>query len=895
MNIFHKVTIESLKKNRTRTIVTIIGIMLSTALICAVTSSVASVIDFGRRYFSYESGSWHGSEIDQPFEEYEKIRTADGVDKAVYCKYEGYAKVDSENEYKPYLYLMGAGEGYEEIMPVHIIEGHYPQNDSEILIPGHLYENGGVNWKTGDKITLEVGERMRDGHAVGQESPIFDRNAEYNSDEVIEEDFKVRLTKEYTVCGIYQRPNWNIEDYYAAGYTAIVHATDSEIIPETYRIFFSMKKPNEVYDFMEKNGCSGATNSELLMFYGVTRYSTVRNMLFGLAAIIIVLIMFGSVMLIYNAFSISVSERTKQFGLLSSVGATKKQLRKMVKFESFVVSVIGIPLGILLGIAGIGVTFLCMGNIFDSLIGVDTDAGCDVQMKLKVSAIAIAAAVLIALVTVRISAWVPSRRATKVSAVEAVRMSADIKNGKRKLKTPKLVYKLFGLSGMIGHKYYKRSKKRYRTTVVSLFMSIVLFVSASAFTDYLVKSIELSTNAAGYDIEYYIYDDTDKNFDEHELLEELRSAEGVTNVSLIKQGASTCMISKDVIDKNILDIIGSELDENGMFDSFIVISFTDDATFTKLCEENGLNKADFIAEGSPKGIAYDGNSYFVRETGRVVRQNMLSSDNCTFKCYSYKQMDDAWFEEENSDGTATYRNENDETFELPLDECKLEFDIETIKTVHEKPFFNNSSGLISVVYPESVMDEVYLKYKDYISAMYAINSDTPEVTYKDIEDMLKNENLSKLGLHNLAEEEQRERNLVTIVKVFSYGFIVMISLIAAANVFNTISTNISLRRREFAMLRSIGMTSRGIRKILNYECVIYGIKSLLAGLPVSALMTYFIFKAVDISIDVDYYLPWDAVAIASFSVFAVVFATMMYSMSKLKKDDPVETLKNENI
>ena len=136
---------------------------------------------------------------------------------------------------------------------------------------------------------------------------------------------------------------------------------------------------------------------------------------------------------------------------------------------------------------------------------------------------------------------------------------------------------------------------------------------------------------------------------------------------------------------------------------------------------------------------------------------------------------------------------------------------------------------------------------------------------------------------------------MTIVNIFAYGFIILISLIAATNVFNTISTSISLRRREFAMLRSVGMTEKGINKMMNYECILYGAKALLLGLPTSCLISFILYKIVSKGMMISFKLPWLAMGIATLSVFLVVFATMIYAMHKIKKENPIDALKNENI
>ena len=146
-----------------------------------------------------------------------------------------------------------------------------------------------------------------------------------------------------------------------------------------------------------------------------------------------------------------------------------------------------------------------------------------------------------------------------------------------------------------------------------------------------------------------------------------------------------------------------------------------------------------------------------------------------------------------------------------------------------------------------------------------------------------------------AASRDSEQALILVLDIFSYGFIALISLIAIANVFNTISTNIALRRREFAMLKSVGMAQKDFNKMMNFECLLYGSKSLLYGLPASAGVTYLIYKAISDGFETSYHLPWTAIGIAVLSVFLVVFVTMMYSMSKIKKDNPIDALKNENL
>ena len=533
MNVFSKVTLESLKKNRTRTVVTIIGIMLSAAMICASTTFVSSMQNFVLRCEIYSSGDWHGAVYDAAYKDYEDIRDSGKVSSAAYAQVLGYAKIGSANEYKPYLYVLGgdAASGYFETMPVHLLLGTLPKDSTEIILPEHLTSNGKVNYTLGDTVTLEVGDRTLDGKRLGQDTPVYTYDSETHTEVMSGERLENTEPRTYTVVGIYERPAF--EDYSAPGYTALTAADPKSADQSPIHCYFKLHKPAGVYDFMKAMGYTQeyryAYNTKVLLYSGTAPFDSFLTAFYSLAAIIIALIVFGSVSLIYNAFSISVSERTKQFGLLSSVGATKKQLRRMVLFEALTVSAVGIPLGILVGIGGIGITLLLIGDKFSSIVRAD------IPMRLCVSWQAVVIAAVIALVTVLISAWIPSKRATGVSAVEAIRQSMDIKVSGRPVRTSKLAYKLFGLPSVLAGKHYKRNRKKYRTTVVSLFMSIVLFVSAAAFTDYMMESAEGGLASDQFDLIYAAESDASAAMTPDALLELLFSEQNVTGGTYTKK------------------------------------------------------------------------------------------------------------------------------------------------------------------------------------------------------------------------------------------------------------------------------------------------------------------------------------------------------------------------
>ncbi len=895
MNIFHRVTLQSLRKNKTRTVVTIIGIMLSAALICAVTTSVASFMNFAEANIIYESGSWHAYNLQTEQDSYRELCKMQEIDDAVYGQEIGYAEIGSMNEYKPYLYIMGAGEGFADMLPVHIMDGEFPDSADEILLPEHLAINGGVQHRIGDTLTLDIGERMLNGNSLHQKTPCYvytqGDETELNGEELI-----VQETRTYTVVGFYERPSF--EDFNAPGYTAITAPIGDAAGKMQYDVYYTLRNPKDTYTFVTKHqDYWGGTNDELLMMQGSFQLDGMYGMLYGLAAIFIGLIVFGSVSLIYNAFSISVSERTKQFGLLSSVGATRKQLRRMVFFEGFAVSAIGIPLGILVGIAGISVTLLAIGQKFSAAFETN------IPMRICISPMAIVIACVVALLTVLISAWIPSIRATRVTAVEAIRQSADIKAEKKPIRTPKIVYKLFGLSGMLAHKHYKRSKKKYRATVVSLFMSIVLFISASAFTDYLMETAESGFSTFGYDLRFYHSPMDAEKMPTEEVLTLIREDEYVDAAAHAQIQSIMANVPKSLMTEQAYDMFGYVDSETGekLGSIHTSVYFVDDDTFRDLLAEHRLAESEFMNPDAPLAIAVDGYRIFDYKEQRYADMHVLKSDTGAFTSTHIRDFEGYQYQGMAEDlmGNPVYRYENvDKQYDymdLSEEEATVTFFMKSGKTIEEQPFFLGSGYDFYLIYPQSVMDSVVPEDKESYSHTFLMQAEQHGECYTSLKKKFTENLLTAANLSDYAAEAEQERNIITIIQVFSYGFIVLISLIAAANVFNTISTNIALRRREFAMLRSIGMTNSGFNRMMNYECILYGTKALLLGLPVSCIVTYLIYKAVGEGYLTNFRLPWSAVGIAVLSVFAVVFATMLYAMNKVKKDNPIDALKNENI
>ena len=855
MNVFKKVTLQSLKITRTRTIVTIIGIMLSAALICAVTTFTSSMHKFALDSAIYMEGDWHASVSSVTTEEFEKVSNDERVSQCAYANSLGYAKIESENKYKPYINVVAGDNEYFDTVPVHLVSGRLPKNSNEIVLSEQFYSDGNSDFKEGDTVTLEIGDRTSNGQKLGQQNPIYVYDPDTKEEVLVqEEEFVARESRTYTVVGVCESFDYYEGYYDSPAYTAFTVADKKPVQDARLDVYYKMNNPRQVYSFAEEMGLEATFNSDVLMYLGVSRYDSFFSVLVSLAAIVIVLIMFGSVSLIYNAFSISVSERTKQFGLLSSIGATKKQLRKMVLFEALAVSAIGIPLGILVGVGGIAITLVFIGHKFNSII-----VGAPTAMRICVTWQGILIAVIIAVVTVLISAWIPSIRATKVSPVEAIRQNVDVKAKQNQIKTSKLTYKLFGLPGVLAVKQFKRNRKKYRATVISLFMSIVLFVSASAFTRYLVDAVTTSMAPPEYDLVYTAYNDELDSKTPDEILKLLKSDKYVTKVTYAKSIDTFGEVPTKYISDRILQSYGDEAKDLGYANMVCAVHFVDDEEFRKILRDNNLNEEDFYNPEAPVAIVQDVCTIFDSEQEKYVTVDMIKGDECEVLCSEYT--------------------------------------LKSVKTIEDAAMFmNTSEPVLNFVYPISMMDKVLPegeREKDSGYNFY-LKSDNHKASFESIQQTLVQNGLSTQTFDDIVADSEMNRNLITIVQVFAYGFVIIISLISVANVFNTISTNINLRRREFAMLKSVGMTQKGFNKMMNLECLLYGAKALALGLPVSFLVTYLIYRAITQGYGAEFYLPIKAIIIAVISVFLVVFVTMMYAMRKIKKDNPIDALKNDN-
>ena len=960
MNIFQKVTLKNLQKNRTRTLVTIVGIILSAAMFSATIISISSLRHWLIEASIYENGSWYGAFHDISWEDAKALGSSSHIRESVSMELLGYAFLENcTNEDKPYLGVYGIQEDFSDMMPLHLTRGRMPKNSSELLLPDHLSSNGGIAYDLDSSLELTLGTRKDSGGAtLTNHTPYLNHldKDQDDSENISEKDAGKANTKDgetlvpiesrtYKIVGFYQRPSF--EDYSSPSYTALTTGDNNSA--HTYSMYIrtvsgrnSVPTMENMYASLELTSpqCSFETNYDLLRLYGYSGESRYNTVLFGLAAILIAIIMFGSISLIYNAFSISISERTKQFGLLSSIGATKRQLTGSVLFEAFFLSCIGIPLGILSGLLGIGVTFFFTKDMIASVLGfpgsvsnyatarfiLSLGPAKEVSLNPHVSFPALGLAICVSLLTILISAYIPVRRAVKISAIDAIRQTTDIAIRPGKVKTSRLTEKLFGFEGRLAAKNYKRNRKKYRATVISLFLSIVLFISTSSWCSYLTKSVSTVISDSDYDL-YYIFHQEDGSSADA-LLSELKEVKNVTAATYSSNLYLPGIVKKDMVSQEFLDYqkrlaedIGDDYHE---FESILTdfkIIFLEDAAFRNYLKEQNLPESTFYDREHPTAVAVDTVSQYNGADGRYYQYSLFSSSrrsNLEVSLPLMRQKDDydsGYLKTNQETGEIQcsywiYSDDEDIGATASLEEGCLTIPLSLGAVKQKAPaMFPDTEGNLRLFYPYSFMDNVFSALEpdteywelpsnppgEHISPQLLLQCENHTQTYETIHKLLAAKGLPAENLYDYAASVESDRAMMTVVNVFAFGFITLISLIAAANVFNTISTNISLRRREFAMLKSVGLTPKGFTRMMNFECLLYGFKGLLYGLPVSFLVTWYIYHTISNGLDTNFFIPWYSIAIAVGSVFLVVFVTMLYSMSKIGKENTIDVLKNENV
>lgn len=884
MKLLNKLTLKNLRLNKVRTIVTIVGIMLSAALI-----TVVSGMALSGRQTMIDAQMVYGGNYDVALDiidnsVIETARNNRNVKNAFYKERLGYARTkNADGEICDYSVLAMSENTYGNCFKIDLIKGKFPTNSGEAVVTKAFKTQDGKDVKIGDKITLDVGVLTdKDGNVLDEEGIHNLLQKDFNKCSIID-----TVKRTYTVTGIIERPKTS-ELYDPSNFSMIYTVSDEKAPIEAIRTKHMNKlyiayTPQSEGDYLQNTAdilgfkaddmsnvisdeippedqqTSGINayefNSILLSMKGYGSNDATNTVIFSLAVIIIIIVMLASVFVIRNSFAISITEKTSMYGMLASVGATKRQIRRNVLFEGFILGLIGIPLGILLGL---GVNAILI-TILNSVLG---DMLNGAKFVFVTPTIPIICAIVLSAVTIFCSSFFIALRASRIPPLVAIRGNKDIKvKNNKPYRTSKLTKKLFGVGGEIASKSLKRSRKKYRTTVISIVVSVAMFIAVSAFMDYGMTYTEHYYGKPDYS---YMVSGIDTK--QAQTIEKMPEIENYLTVGLQYGHVSA-------------DVPVNECGENFLYDnadgtkSFGAefLEFEHD-TFVQICRELELD--------------------YNKVKGGVLVYSQVTPDNSE-SGNSSKPM--KLFGKTAPTKFIVYGND-DNGNELIAGKLKVSSVFDEIpksadSVIGEGTIFGQ--GLI--IGEQGVISPQLGEHECYIT-LYANTSNHTSLTNR-IESMSgTGDSESYISIFDYEENVRQFNAVMLIVGIFVYGFIGVISLIGLTNIFNTISTNMQLRSKEFASLKSIGMTKKEFNRMIRLESLMYGIKSLLIGIPLGIAGVFAIFSAFSIgSVPMSFVFPWKAILISIAAVFIVVWLIMKYSISKVNKQNIIETIRNDNI
>ena len=858
MNVLNKLTLKSLQMNKKRTIVTIIGIILATSLLTAVITMVVSFRATMIEYEKEDAGNYHYVFEDVPYEDLKYFKNNTNIED-IYCTEDiGYTYLEgNNNDYKPYLHLLAFNEKALINSSVKLVEGRMPQNENEIVISEHIKDIAEVEYNIGDTLSLDVSKRTD----LSGEYELDQSNAYVEGEEKLESMY----TKEYKVVGIIERPNYDIENPASPGYTIVTYLNDNNAT-QNLNIYvllseYGLKNQEEFVSQItgiDKNILTKLENNEQLdekelEEYNNIKYSYSKNegllryenfevsdstmsTVLSLAVVVIVIIIVTSIFCIRNSFAISITEKMRQYGMLASVGATPKQIKKNVLYEAMILALIAIPIGILCGLFADFILLKVIGTLL-------ADALNNLKFIFSISWLSLVFVILLAIITIYLSAISSARRASKISPIEAIRGNNDIKINPKKIRSSKIVEKLFGIGGKIADKNLKRNKKKYRTTVISIVVSVSIFIAMSSFIDYAMNASSVYYNNTSYNL--YVRDGVEDSY------KEIAKFSGVEEYSIVR-------LSNFYVDTNTIK--GNEDFRTGDESSQIPISIIalGDEEYRRYVKELGLNYND----AKDKAILIDDYTQYVVDEENKGKYIMK-------RVYTYEKGDTILGSFEDEGVKDTY------------------LEIAAIGTTRPMGLENITSSYGYLV----ISDDFYNRnVKDtYAQELYIKCDDSNK-----LEGQIRQE-YDDLIVYNLDEQMQQEQSVYLVIQIFLYGFITVISLIGITNIFNTITTNMNLRSREFAMLKSIGMTDKEFNKMIRLESILYGLKSLFIGIPIGIILSYLVYKSISGGIEMEFTLPINSIIISIIVVMLLIILIMRYSLSKINKQNIIETIRKDNI
>lgn len=839
MNIVQKLTLRHIKTHMKRSVLTALAIVVSVAMVTAVFTTLFSFLLYEHDATLLTAGPWHAQYMFDRAPDLDVFKNDPEIKS--YTVGRPYLDIRLEDDGRWFGSVDAADASTKELRALNILEGAFPANSGELLISDKYLKDNGLDWKVGDAVELSVIPAPSDADEPA-------------------------VTRTFRVCGVASKD----ASYFDNRVGAVGYDERIPVDEHTYVTVEFEKLDRTVFDkidaLQKKCGAVGVSqNRDLFMFSGIFRGSGMLPTLIAFVSVILSIIVIASVSMIYDSFAVSYQERERYLGMLASVGATKRQKRASVYFEGLILSLVSIPVGIAAGFAGMAVTFRVIQS--QLLMMLSTRAGD--EFRVRFSPWIILGAVLTAAFTVFVSCYIPARRASKTSPIDAIRGANTVKVKKaKKLRVPRLARKLWGYEGELAVKNFKRNGRRSRNIVFALVLSAVLFLSVTNFSTLLN---ELMKNEVGERQPDFTVGMSPADMETAEpILRNQIGADGVIGT------AETYMYLTDPghLTEKARELVELDSATNGVAGkrcTSVTLFAYDNESFDRYVRDLGGDPAEYHDKDRLKAVLYN-----------------VCRDPSTKRLSPYACFDDG------VKGTVLHL---DGGVDGANDAGESRFDV-TVGIVTDREYSGGSFMPAHTIIPALVMPlDTYYEIASFEMGwvLYGVRAKNYEEVEKTAEELLHEAGVEGLNFYDNAANVKYMNATFDVLKVFIYGFITLITLIAVINIVNSVANSMNERRREFAMLRSVGLTPGGFKKMIWVESMRYGAKALLIALPlgfaINLLMFFLLFSNEDISIS---FAPNPLFYVSAvLGVAAIIAASLLYSADKLKDDGIIENLKED--
>lgn len=875
MKIMNEYTFEHLKKNKKHSISILVSIIIASSLLCSLCIFMYSLWDGKVNTAIEQGGYWQG-----------ELRQAISGDKFSYIKNNPevettmikgtWITAQLPNTKRPYLLMRDANKDFWENMNFKngVIEGRLPEVPGEIVIAkGFFIDN--PSYKVGDKITVPVGKRMLGSKELDTQS--------YKEEG---ETFKINGSKEYTIVG--ELDISGISAY--PGYISMGFLDDCDIkSDDNLTVYLNFKHPRNIYEKLpeiaedagllkDSNGKYNVMyNNKLLNLYGITDKSTRGTEFLVIVAIVVIMLLLvigAFVLIIYNTFALSANSRIKELSILKSLGATPKQIKYSVLYEGFLLWFIQLPVGLLIGY---GFSYYVFSKI-NEILTLTEDYK---NMTVCFSWVEIIVAIVISLITVLISAYIPARKVAKVSAISGIRQNNNqIKNKKQRRYF--ISRKLFGVEGELARTQFVANKKSLRTAILSLAMCFILisgYLNVVSIYN-LASSKNNESPLHDMSVNINIIDEPDK-----EMIDKISSLKEIKK-SVMKRQVRTSTLVNNNEESDIFKSQGGfnsinskhhiGIEEDDKYRIITNLVGIDDDSFKKYCEEIGTDYKKYYNE-SKKGILINSTYHINPETDETNKIPYLN-----LKAGTDMHLDEKVDEDSNSDNSFNIEV-GDVTDKMPTELDGSWYNLWLV--VPMEKYQNIISDFSSARDLEDSVMSIDLLVGDEISPKVK-----EELTYI-CKSYLGSDDFN---IWSLYEEKEHSKLVQKAYAIAINAIALMIGVIGIFNAVSIISNNMRIRKREFAILRSVGLTPKGLNKMLTLEGLFFAIKPIIISVPVIFIICCVMLKLTVISWS-EFITVFQARSIFIYAILIIVAIILSYwfSSKSVKESNIIESIKNE--